>query len=62
MYPIPLFIGLILIAINLCVALLFGYYQINDVLKEMYELNEVNEDNDDNLYNSVDLKGDLLLG
>jgi hypothetical protein len=51
-----------LIAINLCVALLFGYYQINDVLKEMYEQNEDNEDDDANFYNTVDLKGDLLLG
>ena len=49
-------------------ALLFGYYQINDAMKEMYELDEENDNNDDNLYNydnlynSVDLKGDLLLG
>ena len=52
-----------MIAINLCVALLFGYYQINDTLKEMYELNEDDndDDNDDNLYNTVDHKGDLLL-
>jgi hypothetical protein len=51
-----------LIAINLCVALLFGYYEINDAMKAMYELDGENDDNDDNLYNSVDLKGDLLLG
>jgi len=62
LYPILLFLGLILIAINLCVALLFGYYQINDAMKEMYELDGENDNNDDNLYNSVDLKGDLLLG
>ena len=74
MYLIVLFLGLIMIAINLCVALLFGYYQINDAMKEMYELDEENDDNDDNLYNydnlynddnlynTVDLKGDLLLG
>ena len=51
-------------------ALLFGYYQINDAMKEMYELDEENDiydDNlydiyDDNLYNTVDHKGDLLLG
>ncbi len=61
MYPILLFLGLILIAINLCVALLFGYYQINDAMKEMYELDGENDNNDDNLYNIVDLKGDLLL-
>ncbi len=53
MYPILLFLG---------VALLFGYYQINDAMKEMYELDRENDNNDDNLYNSVDLKGDLLLG
>ena len=54
-----------MIAINLCVALLFGYYQINDALKEMYELNEDDNDdndNDDNPNNTVDHKGDLLLG
>ena len=53
-----------MIAINLCVALLFGYYQINDALKEMYELNEDDDDDndDDNLYNTIDHKGDLLLG
>ena len=44
-------------------ALLFGYYQINDALKEMYELNEDDDDDndDDNLYNTIDHKGDLLL-
>ena len=54
-----------MIEINLCVALLFGYYQINDALKEMYELNEDDNDdndNDDNPNNTVDHKGDLLLG
>ena len=43
-------------------ALLFGYYQINDAMKEMYELDEENDIYDDNLYNTVDHKGDLLLG
>ena len=51
-----------MIAINLCAALLFGYYQINDAMKEMYELDGETDDNDDNLYNTVDHKGDLLLG
>jgi len=62
LHIILLFLGLILIAINLCVAVLFGFYQIHDAMKEIYELDEENDDNDDNLYNTVDLKGDLLLG
>jgi hypothetical protein len=41
-----------MIAINLCVALLFGFYQINDAMKEMYELDEENDDNDDNHHHS----------
>jgi Na+/H+ antiporter NhaB len=57
-----LYLGVILIAINLCVAFLFGYYEINDAMKEIYEIDEENDNNDDNHYNTVDHKGDLLLG